>query len=123
MVKALAVPGVIFIVAEALPKIVNEGFGAVAVTAGGLAGIGYLLHLMRRVRKNWRSLFDRVQGGLDIIESSPERFEKLEKRLDRHHTTLEKHAKALDVLADADEHRIKDAIAGDQRSPVDRRAA
>jgi hypothetical protein len=121
--KLLVAPAAVFVVADVLPKIVESGAKGIALSAAALGGLGYLAKLTHRGHKKIRAFFHRVGEGLDIIESTPQHFKDVEERLDHHSEALEEHRKLFDVVADSDRSRIKDALAGDPRSPVDRRAA
>lgn len=123
IVKVAIAPAAVYTVAVAVPKIVHSGFEAVVFMAAALAALGYLGKLVRRGVRAARSFVARASQTFDIVESTPANFKAVHARLDRHREELIRHGDALDVMADADKHRIKDAVAGDERSPVDRRVS
>jgi hypothetical protein len=120
--KLLLAPAGIWIAADVLPKLVQSGFETIALTAAGLGGLVLLTRWARKGIRGGVVLSRRIHGAIDIVETTPERLDKIEQRLadgEEHFKQLDGH---LGVIADADEHRIKDALAGDQRSPIDRRS-
>ncbi len=121
LAKIALIPAAVYLAADVVPKIVTSGAEAIALTAAAIAG---LIYLGRGVRRGWRkakAFMARAAVTFDIVESTPANFKAVNARLDRHRDELERHGKSLDVLADSDKLRIKDALAGDERSPVDRR--
>lgn len=121
--KLAIVPAGIYVVAEILPRVIQSGFETAALCAGGLAGIGYLVRLVRRAVKSSHDFTARVHKGIDVIEVVPGRLDKIDKRLDDGDRRMGEFERILSTFADADRDRVRDALAGDQRSPVDRRAA
>lgn len=113
--KGVAVPVALFIGSEIVPPIVNAGAEAVVLAAAAIAAVVYLGRGLRKLIRGARALVARVHSGIDVIETVPGRLDSIETRLDQTD-------KRFEVIADAERHRVKDAVAGDQRSPVDRRS-
>lgn len=126
LLKVALAPAALFVSVDVLPKVVQSGFETAALTAGGIAGLLYLARGCRRAHKHSRALVARFHTGMDRLDQFPELQEDVKEvktRLaagDERFALIEEH---IAVIADADKLRVKDAIAGDSRSPVDRRAA
>lgn len=133
--KLLLVPAGVWVVSDLIPKVVHAGAEAVVFTAAVAGGIVYLGRGTRRAIRGGRVLVARVHRGLDEIETMPQfrhevverldagdqRFDRMDERYERQEERYERMSKSLELLAETDEHRIKDALAGDARAPVDRR--
>lgn len=109
IVKVVAAPAVLLAGWEGLQR----GAEAVVLLA---ATVGALLYLWTKVIRPFRHFTRRIGRGIDLLEELPHFRREVTKRLD----DLDQR---VHIIAEADKHRIKDALAGDPRSPVDRRAA
>jgi hypothetical protein len=109
LAKIALVPVALVAGAEAI----QNGAEGIVLAAATVAALAYL---WVKVVRPLRAFSRRVGRGIEHLETLPDFMAEVKE----HFRVLDGHVEAL---ADADRHRIKDALAGDPRSPVDRRAA
>jgi hypothetical protein len=130
LVKVAVAPALLFIGTELVPTVVHaiegvvhSGGEGIVFLAAVLAAGHYLWKLVRKARASGRALLARIHGGLDELETLPKFRQDTTEALADVKARLDEGDKRFALIAETDQLRIKDAIAGDERSPVDRRAA
>lgn len=113
--------------------LVGAALAASAVIWRKLRHAGRALEVIGRL-PTWHEQVDAHLAQIDHkLSEGDERMGRIEGKVDgiAHEVNgheggikdrLTKLEKSLAVIADADEHRVKDALAGDSRAPVDRRS-